>query len=67
MLLLQPTIHSGKKLAKKCNLGKSRELVAGEPITMLNPHFVAGETGLFGGHESEDIRTIFIFSPITTT
>ena len=30
-----------------------------EPLTMLNPHFVAGEHGLFGGHESEDIRTIF--------
>ena len=29
MLLLQPTMHSGKKFAKKCNLGKSRELVAG--------------------------------------
>ena len=30
-----------------------------EPPTMLNPHFVAGEHGLFGAHESEDIRTIF--------
>ena len=28
-----------------------------EPLTMLNPHFVAGEQGLFGGHKSEDIRT----------
>ena len=27
---------------------------------MLNPHFVAGEHGLFGAHESEDIRTISI-------
>ena len=26
--------------------------------TMLNPHFVAREHGLFGAHESEDIRTI---------
>jgi len=26
---------------------------------MLVPQFVAGEQGLFGGHESEDIRTIF--------
>ena len=26
---------------------------------MLNPHFVAGEHGLFGGHESKDIPTIF--------
>ena len=26
---------------------------------MLNPHFVAGEHGLFGGHKSEDIRTFF--------
>ena len=25
---------------------------------MLIPQFVAGEHGLFGGHESEDIRTI---------
>ena len=24
---------------------------------MLNPQFVAGEHGLFGGHGSEDIRT----------
>ena len=31
-----------------------------EPLTMLNPHFVAGEHGLFGAHESEDIRTILI-------
>ena len=30
-----------------------------EPLTMLNPHFVAGEHYLFGAHESEDIRTIF--------
>ena len=30
-----------------------------EPLTMLNPHFVAGEHGLFGGHKSEDIRTFF--------
>ena len=30
-----------------------------EPLTMLNPHFVAGEHGLFGANESEDIRTIF--------
>ena len=30
-----------------------------EPLSMLNLHFVAGEHGLFGGHESEDIRTIF--------
>ena len=30
---------------------------------MLNPHFVAGEHGLFGGHKSEDIRTFyFVFS-----
>ena len=27
-----------------------------ESLTMLNPHFVAGEHGLFGGHKSEDIR-----------
>ena len=26
---------------------------------MLNPHFVAWEQGLFGGHKSEDIRTFF--------
>ena len=30
-----------------------------EPLSMLNLHFVAGEHGLFGGHKSEDIRTIF--------
>ena len=27
---------------------------------MLNPQFVAGEHGLFGGHKSEDIRTFLI-------
>ena len=27
---------------------------------MLIPQFVAGEHGLFGGHESEDIPTIFL-------
>ena len=26
---------------------------------MLNPQFVAGEHGLFGGHKSEDIPTFF--------
>ena len=31
-----------------------------EPLTMLNPHFVAGEHGLFGGHKSEDIRTFLL-------
>ena len=30
-----------------------------EPLVMLNPQFVAGEHGLFGGHKSEDIRTFF--------
>ena len=30
-----------------------------EPLTMLNPHFLAGEHGLFGGHDSKDIQTIF--------
>ena len=27
---------------------------------MLNPQFVAGEHGFFGGHKSEDIRTFFL-------
>ena len=27
---------------------------------MLNPQFVAGKHGLFGGHKSEDIQTFFI-------
>ena len=27
---------------------------------MLNPQFVAGEHGLFGGHKSEDIRTFYL-------
>ena len=31
---------------------------------MLNPHFVAGEHGLFGAHESEYIRTISIYPRI---
>ena len=34
-----------------------------EPLIMLNPHFVAWEHGLFGGHESEDIWTIFQYRP----
>ena len=35
---------------------------------MLNPQFVAGEHGLFGGHESEDIPTISSsLSTLTTT
>ena len=39
-----------------------------ETLTMLNPQFVAGEHGLFGGHESEDIRTISSsLSTLTTT
>ena len=34
-----------------------------EPLTMLNPQFVAGEHGLFGGHKSEDIRTfLYLFA-----
>ena len=37
-----------------------------EPLTMLNPHFVAGEHGLFGGHKSEDIRTFFYLKPGNT-
>ena len=36
-----------------------------EPLTMLNPQFVAGEHGLFGGHKSEDIRTFFSKFPYT--
>ena len=32
-----------------------------EPLTMLNPQFVAGEHGLFGGHKSEDIGTFLSF------
>ena len=35
-----------------------------EPLSMLNPYFVAGEHGLFGAHESEDIRTISIYPRI---
>ena len=31
---------------------------------MLNPHFVAGEQGFFGGHKSEDIRTFFLKNEI---
>ena len=31
---------------------------------MLIPQFVAGEHRLFGGHESEDIRTILYMTPI---
>ena len=33
---------------------------------MLNPHFVAGEHGLFGDHESEDIWTISLVVTIFT-
>ena len=35
-----------------------------EPLTMLNPLFVAGEHGLFGGHKSEDIRTFFSMATV---
>ena len=39
-----------------------------ETLTMINPQFVAGEHVLFGGHESEDIRTISSsLSTLTTT
>ena len=31
---------------------------------MLIPQFVAGEHGLFGGHKSKDIRTIFYYISI---
>ena len=31
-----------------------------ELLTMLNPHFVAWEHGLFGSHKSEDIRTFLL-------
>ena len=33
--------------------------MAWETLTKLIPQFVAGEHSLFGGHESEDIQTIF--------
>ena len=36
-----------------------------EPLSMFNLHFVAGEHGLFGGHESEDIRNISIWESLT--
>ena len=31
-----------------------------EPLTMLNPHFLAWEHRLFGSHKSEDIRIFFL-------
>ena len=31
---------------------------------MLLPQFVAGEHGLFGGHESENIRTILFWEKL---
>ena len=34
---------------------------------MLIPQFVAGEHELFGGNESEDIRTISYMTPICCT
>ena len=30
-----------------------------ETLTMLNPQLIAGEHGLFGGHESKAIQTFF--------
>ena len=32
-----------------------------ETLIILNPQFVAGKHSLFGGHESEDIWTIFLY------
>ena len=34
---------------------------------MLNPHFVAGEHGLFGGHKSADIRTFFSHKTVASS
>ena len=60
--------------ATKCSIWRLELVAAGhicanfatcswEPLTMLNPHFVAGEHCLFGAHESEDIPTIFQHIP----
>ena len=38
---------------------KKKNTMGWELLTMLNPHSVGGEHGLFEKHESEDIRTIF--------
>ena len=37
-----------------------------ELLTMLNPHFVAGEHGLFGGHKSKDIHTFLFILALTS-
>ena len=33
-------------------------------LTMLIPQFIAGEHGLFGDHESEDIRSILFWEKL---
>ena len=37
-----------------------------ELLTMLNPHIVAGEHGLFGGHKSKDIHTFLFILALTS-
>ena len=37
-----------------------------ELFTMLNPHIVAGEHGLFWGHKSKDIHTFLFILALTS-
>ena len=55
-----PQVAAGRRWALLGNAGHicaNFATCSWEPLTMLNPHFVAGEHGLFGGHKSEDIQT----------
>ena len=61
-----PQVAAGRRWALLGNAGHicaNFATCSWEPLTMLNPQFVAGEHGLFGGHESEDIPTIFQHIP----
>ena len=49
--------------ATKCSICANFATCSWEPLTMLNPHFVAGEHCLFGVLESEDIPSIFQHIP----
>ena len=58
-----PLSIAGRRWAPLCAAGHicaNFATCSWEPLTMLNPQFVAGEHGLFGGHKSEDIRTFHV-------
>ena len=50
-------VNAGRRWSAKC------ATCSWEILTLLNLQWVAGEHGLFGGHESEGIWTIFFWIP----